>query len=82
MTGIEYLPDRTVIHTQPVDYMWGLQLLDGEGNPIRRLSLNNDPDILFEPVSPDTKLVFVTFGRTAKKYIPELEINVDLQPAE
>ncbi|CAM3985856.1 DUF4179 domain-containing protein [Cohnella lubricantis] len=78
VTSIDYLPDRTIIHMQPVDYIWSLQLLDGEGNPIHSLAWNNGTDAVFEPVAPDTKLVFVTFGRTAKKYIPELEINVDL----
>lgn len=82
VTGIEYLPDRTIVHTQPDLYARGFMLLDDQGRSVDLLSWDSGDGAQFEPVSPDAKLVFVTSAEPKRTYLPELEIKVDLPPAK
>lgn len=82
VTGIEYLPDRTIVHTRPDLYARGFMLLDDQGHSVDLLSWGNGDGAQFEPVSPDAKLVFVTTAEPKRTYLPDLEIKVDLPPAK
>lgn len=78
ITGIEYLPDQTIIHTKYDDSSGGYQLLDAQNKPIPLLSWGDGTGGKFAPVSPDQKLVFVSYTTAKWRFIPELEINLDL----
>jgi len=78
ITGVEYLADRTVIHSNSVPRGGGYAVQDEQGRMLQILTFGADGSIEYKPVPEDEKLTFLTRPTYPRKYIPELELRVDL----
>ncbi|WP_239615127.1 DUF4179 domain-containing protein [Cohnella mopanensis] len=78
ITGIEYLADKTVIHSESTSIRGGYALQDENGKLFPILSFGSNGSIEFKPIPEDAKLTFLTRPTYPRTYIPELELRVDL----
>jgi hypothetical protein len=79
ITEIEYLADKTVVHTkQPNPSGAGFAIQDEMGDLIPILTLGMGGVTEFKPFPPDAEVTFLTRPTFPATYIPGLEARVDL----
>ncbi|BBI32324.1 DUF4179 domain-containing protein [Cohnella abietis] len=79
ITGIEYLSDRTIVHSRFDSTVNGaFQIEDENGNSLPLLLWGLGGDVEFKPIPRDAQLTFLTRPTFPHIYIPELELRVDL----
>ncbi|TVX97358.1 DUF4179 domain-containing protein [Cohnella terricola] len=78
VTSIEYLADRTVIHSDSVLVGGSYAVQDEQGKMLLPLTFGSDGSIEFKPISKDAKLTFLTRPTYPPRFIPELELRVDI----
>lgn len=78
ITGLEYLADKTVVHSKSTSVSGGFSIQDENGKLLPVLSFGSDGSVEFKPIPEDAKLTFLTRPTYPRTYIPKLELRVDL----
>ncbi|QMV43691.1 DUF4179 domain-containing protein [Cohnella cholangitidis] len=78
VTGLEYLADKTIVHSKSTSVSGGFAIQDENGKLLPVLSFGSDGSVEFKPIPEDAKLTFLTRPTYPRTYIPELELRVDL----